>query len=69
MNKWLIVYRIVLFLTKYASFHWRCVDGLVQERRNSIVGALQLHLSCTDPSIYDAVSPVVVSMKVAFCFV
>ena len=28
-------------------------DGLVQERRNSIANALELHLSFTDPSMYD----------------
>ena len=28
------------------------IDGLVQERRNSIANALELHLSCTNPSIY-----------------
>ena len=28
-------------------FHW--LDGLVQERRNSIANALELHLSCTNP--------------------
>ena len=28
------------------------VYGLVQERRNSIANALELHLSCTKPSIY-----------------
>ena len=28
------------------------IDGLVQERGNSIAYALELHLSCTDPSIY-----------------
>ena len=27
------------------------IDGLVQERRNSIANALELHLSCTNPSI------------------
>ena len=26
------------------------VNGLVQERRNSIANALELHLSCTNPS-------------------
>ena len=36
--------------------HWECweiphIDGLVQERRNSIVKALKLRLSCTNPSI------------------
>ena len=28
------------------------VDGLVQERCNSIANALELHLFCTDPSIF-----------------
>ena len=28
------------------------IDGLVQERRNSIATALELRLSCTNPSIY-----------------
>ena len=28
-----------------------CIEGLVQERRNSIANALELHLSCTNPSI------------------
>ena len=27
------------------------IDGLVQERRNSIANALELRLSCTKPSI------------------
>ena len=28
-----------------------CIDGLVQERRNSSALAIGLHLSCTNPSI------------------
>ena len=28
------------------------IDGLMQERRNSIANALELHLSCTNPSIW-----------------
>ena len=28
------------------------VDGLVQERRNSTALAMELHLSCTNPSKY-----------------
>ena len=34
-------------------FHsaWRHIDGLVQERHNSIANALELRLSCTNPSI------------------
>ena len=30
------------------------LDGLIQERCNSIANALELHLSCTNPSICDA---------------
>ena len=37
-----------LSLLKYEGF----IDGLVQERRNSIANALGLHLSCTKPSIF-----------------
>ena len=29
------------------------IDGLVQERRNSIANALKLRLSCINPSIWD----------------
>ena len=32
------------------------IDGLVQERRNSIATALELHLSYTNPSIYGKVT-------------
>ena len=39
----------LLILMQYASLH--NTDGLVQERRNSIANALELRLSCTDPSI------------------
>ena len=31
-------------------------DGLVQERRNSIANALELHLSCTKPSTFGCIS-------------
>ena len=34
--------------TQFSQTH---VDGLVQERRNSIAKALELRLSCTNPSI------------------
>ena len=34
-------------------FYGEYFDGLVQERRKSIANALELHLSCTNPSIYD----------------
>ena len=29
------------------------IDGLVQERHNPIANALELRLSCTNPSIYE----------------
>ena len=29
------------------------VDGLVQKRRNSIANALELRLSCTNPSVFN----------------
>ena len=43
--------------------NWKCqgvpshIDGLVQERRNSIANALELRLSCTNPSIWGTSSP------------
>ena len=33
-------------------FHDGYVDGLVQERRKSIASAVELRLSCTNPSIF-----------------
>ena len=33
-----------------------CINGLVYERRNSIANALELRLSCTNPSIWDLLS-------------
>ena len=35
-----------------SSRGWFNIDGLVQERRNSIANALELRLSCTYPSIW-----------------
>ena len=32
---------------------WHDIDGLVQERSNSCVLAMELHLSCTNPSIWN----------------
>ena len=31
------------------------IDGLMQEKRNSIANALELRLSCTNPSIWAAI--------------
>ena len=36
---------------------WTSFDGLVQERPNSIANALELRLSCTNPSIYFLIPP------------
>ena len=33
-------------------YHRNHIDGLVQDRRNSIANALELRLSCSNPSIY-----------------
>ena len=45
-----ILYTICLVI--YWGLVWSNMDGLVQERRNSIANALELHLSCTNPSIW-----------------
>ena len=45
----------VRLLRQYHVVHWYrtgYLDGLVQERRNSIAKALELRLSCTNPSIW-----------------
>ena len=48
-NLWKWEYRIeITFMSRNAVYF----DGLVQERRNSITNALELRLSCTNPSIY-----------------
>ena len=42
----------VISLISQGSFGIYQIDGLVQERRNSIANALELRLSCTNPSIW-----------------
>ena len=37
---------------KNVSMSWCYIDGLVQERHKSIANALELYLSCTNPSIW-----------------
>ena len=37
-------------------------NGLAQERHNSIANALELHLSCTNPSIWSQFSPNMLTM-------
>ena len=42
--------------TEIFSTHVAYIDGLMQERRNSIANALELRLSCTNPSPIDMVN-------------
>ena len=63
MSSWHIFINLLIYLYKpqtkqnYIKAHGYSVgykvyiDGLVQERCNSIAVALELHLSCTNPSI------------------
>ena len=46
------------FLCSPFNFVRYDIDGLVQETRNSSALALELHLSCTKPSIHDPDEPV-----------
>ena len=39
------------FMSLYMFIWSLCIDGLMQERRNSIANTLELRLSCTNPSI------------------
>ena len=43
---------IFIFPKQKLITHKSYFYGLVQERRNSIANALELRLSCTNPSIY-----------------
>ena len=40
-------------INSWKGFDHTHIDGLVQERRNSIANALELRLSCTNPSIFE----------------
>ena len=42
---------IMMMISSEKQFH-TCIDGLVQERRNTIANALELRLSCTNLLIY-----------------
>ena len=42
--------KLVMFLSGISSYQRFYINGLVQGRRNSIANALELHLSCTNPS-------------------
>ena len=41
------------FARSYIFKMWHLIDGLVQERHTSIANALELRLSCTNPSLCD----------------
>ena len=45
------------------------ITGLVQERRNSIAKALELHLSCINPSRYSCCFVVLCFVVIMFCYV
>ena len=38
---------------KETELHYQYIDGLVQERHNSSALAMELRLSCTNPSIFE----------------
>ena len=42
---------LLWYLKLVATANENDIDGLVQERRNSSALAMELHLSCTNPSI------------------
>ena len=46
-----------LSLASQAKYHQEHIDGLVQERRNSIANALELRLSCTNLSTWPIPGP------------
>ena len=54
------------FMEFLMSINTRYFDGLVQERRNSIANALEIRLSCTNPSILSKSSTSGISSKVWF---
>ena len=47
-NTDLHIFKIILY--EKQGLNWPKINGLVQERRNSSVLAMELHLSCTNPS-------------------
>ena len=51
-NRIEIILLIISILLSHLSLGWLYVDGLMQERHTSIVNALELRLSCTNPSIF-----------------
>ena len=46
---------------------WDHIDGLMQERCNSIANALELHLSCTNPSTWHHRSQSTLEQVIACC--
>ena len=48
----------VFFFCSRQNLYWTSdrIDGLMQERRNSIANALQLRLSCTNPGKFVSVN-------------
>ena len=53
MSDWLHGFWMNMFSNSWQPYHWYTLyHSLMQERRNSIVNALELRLSCTNPSIH-----------------
>ena len=52
--EWNIIAYVEDYLMKVLNWQnvWQHIDGLVQERRNSSASAMELRLSCTNPSIW-----------------
>ena len=58
----------ITMMFDYILLHWHLnnIDGLVQKRCKSIANALELRLSCTNPSTYSIKSPVISRAAIDF---
>ena len=55
-RKWMKTFEFWIgFQWNSCVLKWWYINGLVQERRNSIANALEVRLSCTKPSIWELV--------------
>ena len=70
MNYQIIVCKMSGTINAYSNHDLRLyIDGLVQDKRNSIANALELRLSCTNPSIWLRVlkQPFLCSVDMSIC--
>ena len=51
-----LTHKIHTAVNRSVASWWHYINGLVQERRNSIAIALELHLSCSNPSIWSIIT-------------